>query len=120
MVEIGGSIPFGPTRLNGGEMLSYWIWLAIFVFIPIIAMLVWKKELILKFKKTILLCGIGSLVVAVPWDHFAIKDGLWWFPESEILGFWFWGLPIEEWFFIFFIGMEIGMMALVYGGGRNA
>ena len=91
----------------------------IFVFIPIIIMLVWKKDLFLRFKKTIVLCGIGSLVFAVPWDHFAIKDGLWWFPEDEILGIWFLGLPLEEWCFIFFIGMEIAMMALIYMGEKN-
>lgn len=100
-------------------MLSYWIWLAVYVFIPIIAILIWKKDLILKFKKTVLLGGIGSLVVAVPWDYFAIRDGLWWFPGSEILGVWFLGLPLEEWCFIFFIGVEITMMALVYIGEKN-
>lgn len=100
-------------------MLSYWIWLAIYVFIPIIIMCIWKWNLLSKFKKTIVLCGIGSLVFAVPWDHFAIKDGLWWFPENEILGIWFLGLPIEEWCFIFFIGMEVAMMALIYMGEKN-
>ena len=100
-------------------MLSYWIWLVIFVFIPMAIMVTWKKNLLLKFKKTIVLCGIGSLVFAVPWDHFAIRDGLWWFPENEILGIWFLGLPVEEWCFIFFIGMEVAMMALIYMGEKN-
>jgi len=96
-------------------MLSYWIWLTIYVFTPMAVVLIWKKDLIMRYKRTVLLCGIGSLVFAVPWDHFAIKAGLWWFPESEILGIWFLGLPLEEWIFISFIGMEISMMALVWG-----
>ena len=101
-------------------MLSYWIWLCAYVFVPIIALFIWKKDAILRHKKTALLGGIGSLAVAVPWDHFAIKDGLWWFPKDEIIGIWFLGLPIEEWCFIFFIGVEITMIALIFTGGKRA
>ena len=100
-------------------MLSYWIWLAVYVFVPMVILFAWKKDIIMKYKKTVILGGIGSLVFAVPWDHFAIKEGLWWFPENEILGIWFLGLPLEEWLFISFIGMEITMMALIYMGEKN-
>jgi lycopene cyclase domain-containing protein len=101
-------------------MLSYWVWLAIFVFIPIIMMLALRKDLLIRYKKAILLGGVGSLAVAVPWDHFAIHDGLWWFPKEAILGIWFLGLPIEEWFFISCIGMEITMMAIIFLGEKRA
>jgi lycopene cyclase domain-containing protein len=104
-------------------MLSYWVWLAILVFVPMLGMLAWKGKELLKCKKTIILCGIGSLIFAVPWDHFAIKNGLWSFPTNEITGIWFLGLPLEEWCFIFFIGMELGMAALIcmaFAGEKDA
>ena len=100
-------------------MLSYWLWLGIYVFLPMLLLLAFKRKLLLKYKKTILLCGIGSLAVAFLWDHFAIKNSLWWFPPQEILGLWFAGLPFEEWVFISFVGMEIAMLALVFAGRIN-
>ncbi len=101
-------------------MLSYWLWLSIFVFAPMLLMLVFRGKPLSKYKKTILLCGIGSLVVSAPWDFFSIKDSLWWFPREEILGIWISGLPIEEWIFISFIGMELSMLAILFAGGKDA
>ena len=101
-------------------MLSYWIWLSIYVFLPMLALLAFKRPVLAKYKKTILLCGIGSLAIAFLWDHFAIMNGLWWFPPHEILGIWLAGLPLEEWFFISFVGMEISMLALVFARGLDA
>ncbi len=82
-------------------------------------LILFHKKLLLRYKKTILFCGIGSLAVAFLWDYFAIRKGLWWFPPQEILGIWFFGLPLEEWVFISFIGMEIAMLALVFGGWKH-
>lgn len=98
-------------------MLNYWVWLAIYIFLPMLLLAAYKGKLLSRYKKTILLCGIGSLAIAGPWDHFAIQDGLWHFPPQEILGIWFLGLPLEEWIFISFIGMEISMLAIVFAGG---
>ena len=95
-------------------MLNYWIWLAIYVFLPMLLMLAYKGKLLSRYKKTIILCGIGSLTVAAPWDYLAIQRGQWWFPPEGILGIWVFGLPLEEWIFISFIGMEICMLALVF------
>jgi len=100
-------------------MLSYWIWLSIYVFLPMLVMVAWKHELLSKYRKTILLCGFGSLLVASVWDHYAIEAGLWSFPQQEILGIWFGGLPLEEWIFISFIGMELCMAALIFGGAGD-
>lgn len=101
-------------------MLSYWLWLGLYVFLPMLLLLAFRGKLLLKYRKTILLCGLGSLAVAFLWDHFAIRDGLWHFPSQEILGIWLAGLPLEEWIFISFVGMEISMLALVFAGGKNA
>ncbi len=101
-------------------MLSYLVWLFIFVFAPILLMLVSRGRLLFRNRRTIILCGIGSLVVSVPWDYFSIKDSLWWFPSKDILAIWLFGLPLEEWIFISFIGMELCMLALIFvAGGRK-
>lgn len=101
-------------------MLSYWIWLAIFVFLPMAALFLWKKKLMLRHKKTIALCGISAIIFAVPWDYFAIKDGLWAFPSQEIAGLWFLGLPVEEWLFIFFVGAVLSMFVVAFRGEQHA
>lgn len=129
MVETRGSIPREPNFAfaycfyflcsTKRAMLSYWIWLAVYVFIPSIIVLIWKKDLIKKYKRTVVLCGIGSLIFAVPWDYFAVGNGIWWFPPAEIIGVNVLGLPIEEWLFTFFIGMEIAMFAIVYAREKN-
>ncbi len=108
-----------PAR-RGHDMLSYWLWLAIFVFAPILLMLWFHGKLLFRYRRTMLLCGLGSLVVSVPWDFFSIKDSLWWFPSKGIMGVWFFGLPLEEWIFISFIGMELSMLALLFVGGKDA
>ena len=95
-------------------MLNYWIWLFIYVFLPMALLIAYKGKLLSRYKRTIILCGIGSLAVAVPWDYFAIQRGQWWFPPEGIVGIWFFGLPLEEWIFISFIGMELCMLALVF------
>src|SRR3989344_1064459 len=100
-------------------MLSYWIWLSIYVFLPMLVMVAWKHELLSKYRKTILLCGFGSLLVASVWDHYAIEAGLRSLPQQEILGIGFAGLPLEEWIFISFIGMELCMAALIFGGAGD-
>ena len=97
-------------------MLNYWIWLAIYVFLPMLLVIIYQRKIVSKYAKTIIACGIGSLMVAGPWDYFAIRNRLWSFPPQEILGIWLMGLPLEEWIFISFIGMEICMMSLVFVG----
>ena len=101
------------------RILTYWIWLSIYVFLPMLLLLIFKRPMLRSYWRTIILCGIGSLIVAFFWDYFAIRAGLWWFPPENIIGIWFFGLPIEEWIFISFIGMEIAMMALVFAGAGN-
>lgn len=98
----------------GQEMLSYWAWLAVFVFIPSALMLAFRGKAVWKHRKQVLLCGAGGLAFAAPWDYFAIRDGLWGFPQDALLGIWHRGLPLEEWLFILLVTMEIAMVAAVY------
>jgi len=106
-------------RIKKENVLSYWAWLCVYVFAPILAMLVWRRDTIIRRWKTVLFCAIGSLGIAVPWDHFAIMGGLWRFPPGEVIGIWLLGLPLEEWLFISFIGMEVAMMALIFMEERH-
>lgn len=97
-------------------MLSYWIWLSVFIFAPAIVLAAWKREKMKRHWKTPLLCGIGALAFAYFWDLFAIRDGLWGFPPQEILGIWFLGLPVEEWVFIFSVSAALSMIVLAFSG----
>ncbi len=56
--------------------------------------------------------GVACVVAAVvflcttPWDNYAIRQGIWGFPESRLLGRWM-ALPYEEVAFFFIQGMHV-------------
>ncbi len=97
-------------------MLSYWIWLAAFIFAPLIALAIWKREKLARYWKTPLLCGLGAIAFAYSWDAFAIRNGLWGFPQQEILGVWLLSLPLEEWVFIFSVSALVSIAVLAFSG----
>lgn len=83
--------------------LTYIFWLTIFIWIPIVLMLVIDYKYFLRYKKTLFYCSLSALVFSLPWDFWAIKTHVWYFSADKILGLWILGIPIEEYFFIIFI-----------------
>lgn len=57
-------------------------------------------KLFLHYKKTLTYSIIGALIFAIPWDIYAVKTGIWYFPEGGNVGLWMLGLPLEEYLFI--------------------
>lgn len=84
-------------------MYSYLLWLAVFIFLPLFTLWIWHYQYLSKFKPVFLLTIVGSLIFAFPWDHFAIKEHIWYFTKPYIVGIWLFGLPLEEWLFIIFV-----------------
>jgi lycopene cyclase domain-containing protein len=39
----------------------------------------------------------------IVWDHFLTAWGVWGFNPDYLIGWWIWGLPVEEWMFFFTI-----------------
>ena len=83
--------------------MKYLLWLTAFVWLPTIYLWARYPEIIKTYWKSIFGCGLGALLVSLPWDHWAIKNGVWFFPEGSLSGHWFLGLPLEEYLFIFFV-----------------
>lgn len=81
--------------------LSYPVWIALFVLLPLIVLWTFHFSYFRKQVRIFALAVLGSIVFSFPWDYIAIKKQIWVFEEPYIFGFWFLGLPVEEWFLSF-------------------
>lgn len=81
-------------------MLTYPIWLFVFVFLPLILLWILKYKDLIKYKRVFFLALIGSSIFSIPWDIISVKESIWYFKEENILGIWLFELPIEEYIFI--------------------
>lgn len=81
-------------------MLSYPLWLILFVLLPIT--ILWTKnwESLRPYIRICVVAIFGALLVSLPWDYVSIQERIWYFEQPHIIGLWFLGLPIEEWLFI--------------------
>ena len=79
--------------------------------IPFIILWLSSFKLLLKFKKILIFVVIGSLIFGGTWDFFGVKYNVWSF--HNIIGLWFFGLPIEEWCFIIIISLSVSSLTLI-------
>lgn len=86
-------------------MYSYRLWLLIFLTLPLGLIWCFRFHTLLKYRLVLTLTALGCLALAVPWDMLAVSDHIWYFSEPYILGVWLWGLPIEEYIYILFVGL---------------
>ena len=77
----------------------YFIWLFIFLVLPIVFMAIKYRAILLKNSRVYFYILPIALIIPVIWDIFAINYyKVWFFPN--ILEIWFVGVPLEEWIFI--------------------
>ena len=100
-------------------MLSYLLWLLVFVVIPIIIIWVFKWKLLLKYKKVFVFSSVGAFIVAIPWDVIAVDEKVWYFTKPHIMGIWIGGLPLEEYLFIFLQTFLFTTITLVLLGKKK-
>jgi 15-cis-phytoene synthase/lycopene beta-cyclase len=67
---------------------------------------------LLHYKKTLVYCVLSALIFSLPWDYWAIKTNVWFFPAEKIVGVWMFGVPLEEYLFIIFATLEICILTL--------
>lgn len=94
------------------EIYNYFIVVFFSIGIPLI--IIWSVffRLLLKYKRIFLYTSIGSFIFGGMWDYVAFRCGVWnW---TNIVGIWFLGLPLEEWFFIFTMNLFITSIALIF------
>lgn len=90
----------------------YLIWLAVFVWMPILLLWAAYPKVLSRYPKTYLHCVLGALVVGTAWDIFAVKYGIWGFPDGCCIahpGL----LPWEEYFFIIFVTIYMVSLTLI-------
>ena len=95
------------------EHYDYLRWFFIFAWTPTIIIWALKWRLLIRYTSVLIICVIGSTVLAFPWDYWATHSWLWQFSPDHTLGIHFLGLPVEE--FVFFTSETLlyGSLALV-------
>src|SRR5215510_12410235 len=86
-------------------MYSYPVWLLLFLTLPLAFIGIFKFQTLMKYKWVLILTTLGCLIVSVPWDILSVNDHIWYFSKPHIFGIWLWGLPIEEYLYILFVGL---------------
>ena len=86
-------------------MSSYSLWLLLFLSLPLVLIGMFKFRTLMKYRLALTLTAFGCLALAVPWDRLAVSDHIWYFSDPYILGLWLWGLPVEEYVYILFVGL---------------
>ena len=94
--------------------MSYLLWLAIFACLPTI--LLWWKfyALLSQYKTTVLYCILFALIMEIPWDNFAVRNTIWYFPKGGSLGLHIGILPIEEYLFMITVTAFIVTIIIIY------
>lgn len=86
-------------------MYSYPLWLFLFLVLPLLLLGTFKFKTLAQYKWILLLVAVGCLGISVPWDILSVNDRIWYFSEPHIVGVWLLGLPLEEYFYILFLGV---------------
>jgi lycopene cyclase domain-containing protein len=88
---------------------TYLIWLAYFIGIPLLALALWRGKALWRQRRALLWVTCGSLVGGWIWDALAIRFGIWYYKPENLVGWWWAGLPLEEW-------LWIAGVTLLFGG----
>ena len=74
--------------------------MGIFMWAPTTVLILLNRQLFLRYKKTLLYSIIAALIFAIPWDIYAVRTGIWYFPDGGNIGLSILGLPLEEYLFM--------------------
>lgn len=91
--------------------LTYLIWLAVFVGLPVLALLRWGAQAGER-RRALLLVMLGSLAGGWLWDALSVRLGIWFYAPANILGVWLAGLPLEEWLWIGGVTLMFGLLTV--------
>ncbi len=97
----------------------YLTWHLIFVLLPSIYLWIKHWRYYIKFSKTFIYITILSVIWGALFDTVALRDDMWFFNQEKSLGILFWDIPLEEWFFFFFVPQFIIAFVLLYKKKRD-
>lgn len=76
--------------------MEYTIWLALCAGIPLLFLWLVFRDILKRYSSSIITLLLLSLLVHIPWDIYAVQQGIWTFPYKTNLGIMVFNLPIEE------------------------
>ena len=97
--------------------ITYILWLFLFVGMPLGLLLRWRRAL-WRQRRALALTVLGSLAGGWAWDALAVRFGLWFYDDRNIIGLWYLGLPLEEWLWIVGVTLLFGSLTVVLEEGR--
>jgi lycopene cyclase domain-containing protein len=93
--------------------LTYMIWLALFIGLPLLALLVAARRAIRRRWRALAWATLGALVGGWAWDALAVRLGAWYYDPNNIVNVWVGGLPLEEWLWIMGVTLLFGAVTVV-------
>ena len=98
---------------------TYLIWLALFVGLPLLALLVVARRTLWRRRRALLWTLAGAAAGGWAWDALAVRLGAWYYDPRNILGWWLGGVPIEEWIWIVGVTLLFGCVAIILAEPRT-
>lgn len=92
--------------------LTYLLWLALYIGLPLLILLRWRKSL-WSHRRALSWTVVGSLVGGWMWDAAAVHYAVWYYDPNHLIGLWFLGLPLEEWLWIVGVTLMFGGLTVV-------
>lgn len=93
--------------------LTYIYWLILFIGLPLLTLTIWQWRAFWHRRRAIGLALLGAAVGGWAWDALAVQLGAWYYQESNIIGIWIGGLPLEEWLWIAGVTLLFGAVTVV-------
>jgi lycopene cyclase domain-containing protein len=93
--------------------LTYMIWLALFIGLPLLALLVVGRRALWLQRAALGWALAGALIGGWAWDALIVRIGGWYYDPNNILNIWLVGLPLEEWLWIAGVTLMFGGLTVL-------
>ncbi len=92
---------------------TYLIWLACFIGVPLLALMIGRGRVLWRQRRALFYVTAGALVGGWIWDALAVRFGVWYYDPNHLSGWWWAGLPLEEWLWIAGVTLMFGALTVV-------
>ncbi|SRR6266545_7125123 len=93
--------------------LTYVVWLALFIGLPLLALLAAARRALWRRRRALGWMLAGALAGGWAWDVLAVRLGVWYYDSNNILNVWIGGLPLEEWLWTAGITLLFGCVTIL-------
>ena len=92
---------------------TYLIWLVCFIGVPILVLVAWRGHMLWRQRRALLWAIVGALVGGWIWDALSVRVGVWYYDPGHLIGWWWAGLPLEEWLWIVGVTLMFGSTTVI-------